>query len=48
MLKKIFDFFLKKMLLVLKIILSLQRTLSKIYYAYIILLFRIEILFSLK
>ena len=31
-----------------KIILSLQRTLIKIYYAYIILLFRIEILFSLK
>jgi len=48
MLKKIFDFFLKKTLLVLKIILSLQRTLIKIYYAYIILLFRIEILFSLK
>ena len=48
MLKKIFDFFLKKTLLVLKIILSLQRTLIKIYYAYIILLFRIKILFSLK
>ena len=42
MLKKIFDFK-KKTLLVLKIILSLQRTLIKIYYAYIILLFRIEI-----
>ena len=42
MLKKIFDFF-EKTLLVLKIILSLQRTLIKIYYAYIILLSRIEI-----
>lgn len=47
MLKKIFDFF-EKTLLVLKIILSLQRTLIKIYYAYIILLSRIDILFSLK